>query len=125
MWPTDKLRMPNCGPVSLMLPDLNESKYKINLSVVTEDQMQTEGCAYTRTKEIIQGICIFCKCIAFTLLLSASCSVSILIITHDQNETICVKCLLECVVHGKCSVNASLLLLTCKHVCISQLLLST
>ena len=84
----------------------------INLSVAAEDQKQTEGCAYVRAKEIIQGVSVFYKSTASTLLLSISFSVSILIIIHNQNETIYVKCLLECLVHGKCSINISLLLIT-------------
>lgn len=84
----------------------------INLSVAAEDPKQTEGCAYIRAKEVIQGVSMFYKSIASTLLLSISFSISILIIIHNQNETIYVKCLLECLVHGKCSVNTRLLLLT-------------
>lgn len=74
--------------------------------------MQIEGCAYIRTREIIQGVSMFYKCIAFTLLLSISLSFSILSLIHDQNEIIHLKCLLECLVHGKYSIYFSLLLLT-------------
>ena len=82
------------------------------MSVVTEDKKQTEVCGFIKTKEIIQTVSTFYKCIASTLLLSISFSISTLIIIHNQNETICVNCLLECLVHGKCSINISLWLFT-------------
>lgn len=80
--------------------------------MITEDKMQSEGCAYIRKKEIVQGVSVFHKCIAFTLLLSISLSFSILSLIYDQNEIIHLKCLLECLVHGKYSIYFRLLLLT-------------
>lgn len=51
---------------------------------------------------------MFYKCHASTL--SISFSISILIISHAENDIIHVRCLLEGLVHGKCSMTISLLL---------------